>query len=458
MQIITQDGRNYPLRLGENTLGRGPDNAIVVPNVSVSRHHACLYWDGSVLFVSDSGSVNGTWLDGRRLAPGERSPVRPGAALRFGDDLNVRAVSSPEPAYQGAPAGPQPVRPPAAPPYVPPASPYPGAAFPAAPVAAPVAAVSSHVSAAKGGVDLLLAAVDVSLSRNKLIMALAGTLAAGLILGLATFIATRIAFDGPVFALLFTAFGAILAWLAVTLTIGAVTRMSLNDLTGRPSMSVSEAAQYAFRRLPEFALAPLALAALVAIVVLAEVVVMLVGRVGGVGQVLASLLFVPAVVVNLFLIVLVLFGNSLLFPIIVDRGRGVFGGISYLLKLMRKTPGRVIFYLGFSMIVTWLATLALWMLVSLALAMTMGVLTSGAGIASAGSMLTGGALGMLPMGDALDLLGGLGGFGSASSILAGRLLQLGTVLTLAVAFAFPLVLQVAMGAAVYLNVKDEVTE
>ena len=103
MRITTQDGRILTLQLGDNPVGRAPDNALVVPNLSVSRHHACLRWDGNTLYVFDNHSVNGTWLEGRRLPPDQHIPVRPGASLRFGDDLRVQVSADPEPAYAGAP-------------------------------------------------------------------------------------------------------------------------------------------------------------------------------------------------------------------------------------------------------------------------------------------------------------------------------------------------------------------
>lgn len=448
MQLTTQDGHILPLRPGESTLGRGADNTIVVPNLSVSRRHASLSWDGAMLYVSDNASANGTWLDGRRLPAGEWTPVRPGAAIRFGDDLYVHATPAAAPGCLGATmTAPPPIRAP---------QPLPSPVY-AAPAPAFVAP-APRSGTGRGGLDLLLAAVDVSLSRNKLIVALGGSIVAGVVLGLAMLIAIRIALDGPVVALLFAALGAILAWLAITLTIGALTRMSLNDLAGRPPLGKREALQYAVRRWPEFALAPLALASGVALVVLAEVVIMLIGRIDYLGELVASILFLPGVVLNLFVVTLLFFGGSLLFPIIVDRGRGVFGALSYLLTVMRRTPGRVVFYLGTSVVVTWLATLVLWLLVISALGLTTQVLVAGMGVVKSGAILGTGLLGQLPSfgGGLGSLLGGMFNENPGTYTVAGWLLQLGALLPMAVAVAFPMVLQVAMSSAVYLNVKDEV--
>jgi hypothetical protein len=56
---------------------------------NVSRRHATLTLDGDTLSVCDHGSANGTFLDGKRLAPHIPTPVAPGASLRFAADLAV---------------------------------------------------------------------------------------------------------------------------------------------------------------------------------------------------------------------------------------------------------------------------------------------------------------------------------------------------------------------------------
>jgi hypothetical protein len=50
----------------------------------VSGEHALLRWTGGVWEVQDLHSRNGTFVDGRRLAPGERAALDVGARLGFG--------------------------------------------------------------------------------------------------------------------------------------------------------------------------------------------------------------------------------------------------------------------------------------------------------------------------------------------------------------------------------------
>lgn len=60
------------------TVGRAPDNAVVLPDLSVSRHHAAFRRSGAGWIVDDLGSTGGTFVDGRAVhsAPvGENSLV-----------------------------------------------------------------------------------------------------------------------------------------------------------------------------------------------------------------------------------------------------------------------------------------------------------------------------------------------------------------------------------------------
>jgi hypothetical protein len=62
------------------TIGRLPDNMVVLDHPSVSSHHACVFSDGEQCIVEDLQSTNGTFVNGRRV--GRR-------ALRNGDVVLV---------------------------------------------------------------------------------------------------------------------------------------------------------------------------------------------------------------------------------------------------------------------------------------------------------------------------------------------------------------------------------
>jgi hypothetical protein len=72
----------YPLRLGLNTVGRSPDNDVVVTDGYVSRRHcAILVHAGRSCELHDIASKNGTFLNGQRL----NGPT----ALHAGDQIRM---------------------------------------------------------------------------------------------------------------------------------------------------------------------------------------------------------------------------------------------------------------------------------------------------------------------------------------------------------------------------------
>ncbi len=69
----------------ETRLGAEIDNDLVLNDQFVSRHHACLRWDGAAWWIEDLGSSNGTTVDGQICPPRTPQPVRSGASLKLGD-------------------------------------------------------------------------------------------------------------------------------------------------------------------------------------------------------------------------------------------------------------------------------------------------------------------------------------------------------------------------------------
>lgn len=442
MQLVTRDGRAYPLRPGDNDIGRSQENAIVLPSLSVSRHHAVIRWDNNGIFLMDVGSVNGTQVDGQRLGQRQWVPLRPGMRIQFGDDVICQLIPT-----GGAPQPSVPPRPMEREVQVRSFQPEPEA--------------QREKPRLQTGLDLLFQAVSISFNKDKLVAALGGSLATGLSLLLAVFLAFRLLGENLIFGLLFIVLGGVAAWLAYTLTLGALTRMSYVELTGRSPLSIREALRYATPRWPQFAVTPLALLAILVVIGLAEVVVMLVGRIDVLGELLVSLLFLPAFVLNLFLVVAWVFGQSLVFPIIVDRGTGISGTLTRLFRLLRAAPGRVILFLGTASVVVGIVTIILWGLVTLTFTFTFQAVVAGLGAAKFSAVMASGFGGLLDLIPGLDLFTEFGRFlmgDKATYVIAGRLLQFGAAIALTCALAFPLVLQTSLACAAYLNVKNEASD
>jgi hypothetical protein len=81
--VFTPGGR----RVG---VGRGTDNELYVNDRSVSKIHAALRMSKEgTLLVADTGSTNGTFINGRRIGYGEARPIEEGDVVGFGD-IEVR--------------------------------------------------------------------------------------------------------------------------------------------------------------------------------------------------------------------------------------------------------------------------------------------------------------------------------------------------------------------------------
>ena len=66
------------------TIGRTPENKIVVPHAQVSSRHAQIVKQGDQLFIEDLRSANGTFVRGQRIAPGQRVQVANGEKVYIG--------------------------------------------------------------------------------------------------------------------------------------------------------------------------------------------------------------------------------------------------------------------------------------------------------------------------------------------------------------------------------------
>jgi two-component system response regulator AtoC len=93
----TQQQQKKPQPL---VIGRGTEADVRIDHTSVSRRHAVLHFAAeadttttttttTTMRVEDLGSANGTWVDGKRLAPGASAPVEPGILFELGSVLFI---------------------------------------------------------------------------------------------------------------------------------------------------------------------------------------------------------------------------------------------------------------------------------------------------------------------------------------------------------------------------------
>jgi Ca-activated chloride channel family protein len=86
-----------PIRLPQNdsqlTIGRDPQNQIILTDSSVSSHHAVLRVSCGLLTITDVGSTNGTFVNGYALNPHVPTVLQMGDRLRLGEqEYSIDAV------------------------------------------------------------------------------------------------------------------------------------------------------------------------------------------------------------------------------------------------------------------------------------------------------------------------------------------------------------------------------
>ena len=73
-------GEHFLLEKEQTTVGRSPDSDVFLDDVTVSRRHALVLRRNGQFFIEDKGSLNGTFLNRRRIESG---------TLEDGDEVQI---------------------------------------------------------------------------------------------------------------------------------------------------------------------------------------------------------------------------------------------------------------------------------------------------------------------------------------------------------------------------------
>lgn len=88
-QIVMRSGPNpgatYPLDITQTTVGRDASNTISINDAEVSRHHARMTLQGGKIVLEDTGSTNGTAVNGVRITGPH--VLKAGEMISFGEDI-----------------------------------------------------------------------------------------------------------------------------------------------------------------------------------------------------------------------------------------------------------------------------------------------------------------------------------------------------------------------------------
>jgi predicted component of type VI protein secretion system len=90
-----------PLGQNATTLGRTPDNSIVVNDNKASSRHAEIRQVGQDYTIIDFGSTNGTFVNEQRLSPNMPQTLRSGDAVRIGDTRYTFEARNTQPPLYG---------------------------------------------------------------------------------------------------------------------------------------------------------------------------------------------------------------------------------------------------------------------------------------------------------------------------------------------------------------------
>jgi Protein of unknown function (DUF3662)/FHA domain len=79
--LLLPDGKALAIGAEPLVIGRLPECAVVLGDTNISRRHAQVALDDGAVVVTDLGSTNGTFVNGRRVT---RATVRPGDEITVG--------------------------------------------------------------------------------------------------------------------------------------------------------------------------------------------------------------------------------------------------------------------------------------------------------------------------------------------------------------------------------------
>ncbi len=307
----------------------------------------------------------------------------------------------------------------------------------------------------RGGI--LLQSMDVALEPTKLLLSAAGLIVT-LVVSVAIVIVSNIVdastpdFSPTAWLLRFVAL--VVFWLLATLFIGAVTRLSYIDLTEDASHGWRSGLTYARSHWLANFFAPMLLALAVLVIAIIEIIAFGFARIPYLGELIFAIIYLPAVLLNVLVVLIFLFGTILLFPAIAIDGFSAATAPARVIALVRRHLGSIVGTMLIAIFIAIAATLLILAIVTATILFTARVSSFGMGSEKTTEILA-------PEFSALASgPGGLiGGFfqafnmeSSAPTVLVARLVvSLAVLVLFAAIYAFPLTFLLTAACSVYLS-------
>ena len=185
----------------------------------------------------------------------------------------------------------------------------------------------------------IFSSLDAALSWRRLSTALIGVVA--VILGGGLLAGVGAAIGGAVSVLFFGA-AALAMWVIAAIFSGALAHISWQQTAHQQAVAVRAAIQFGVQNIVKLLLSPLALVLVVPVVIIAELIIVLLGRIPFLGELWAAVVFFPLIVVNILLLVGLIVGLWLIYPIIAEGERGVMQIIGRIIALVRHAPAALL--------------------------------------------------------------------------------------------------------------------
>jgi pSer/pThr/pTyr-binding forkhead associated (FHA) protein len=93
LKFTTKDGENFTFKVYERSfsIGRSQDCRVSVPSASFSRRHCLIEEISDQVFITDTGSSNGVFINGSRIHPNIATPFDLRDKITIGDvDLKIQ--------------------------------------------------------------------------------------------------------------------------------------------------------------------------------------------------------------------------------------------------------------------------------------------------------------------------------------------------------------------------------
>lgn len=86
ISYLTFKNNKIDVTLGKITIGRSPDNNVVIDSKLASRNHAIIQKIKDAFYLKDCGSTNGTYLNGTKIPSDKYIRIHSGDKITIGND------------------------------------------------------------------------------------------------------------------------------------------------------------------------------------------------------------------------------------------------------------------------------------------------------------------------------------------------------------------------------------